>query len=196
MIPNNSISSVLEMGGWIINKDDAAYTLTSGYELGADVYSSSTNASLTSYLWQYGYSNNNITLKRDDLTIVNIIDTIPLLTELSLTFDQNMNPYYTYVQSGNTYLKYYDSTTQSNTTVNYGFGFGSPKVILDYKINNSAASDVLFIYMKSNTDLCVRVQRERFNTEHVLKVTDANRILRVGMNTQNRLQFKMEQILS
>lgn len=195
MIPANKLSSSLVYAEWNINEPDGSFTPTSGYELGGqDININTTD--INSFLWKYYYENGSIKLYRvDDPSRILEIDSIPNITQLSLTFDQSLVPTYTYVQNGSTYLKWYDTTDQTYKVTNFGTTFRSPKVCLDIKDKLSTVSDVLFFYMKNNTQLCVRYQRDRYSIEYVLQTMAPHQILRVGMNKLNRVQFLIEEVI-
>ena len=195
MIPANRLSSSLVYADWVIDQPDGSFTATAGYELGGqDININTTD--INSFLWRYYYEENSIKIFRvDDPDRVLEIDTIPGITQLSLTFDQSLVPTYTYIQNGSTYLKWYDTTDQTHKVTNFGPSFRSPKVCLDIKDKLSTVSDVLFFYMKNNNQLCVRYQRDRYSTEYVLANMPPHQILRVGVNKLNRVQFLVEELI-
>lgn len=194
MIPNNKLSSEVLFAEWGINLPDEAFTILSGYELGGEDININTD-DLNSRLWRYFYENDTIKLHRTDLAETIDLEVLPGVSQLSLTFNQSLVPTYTYVLNGTTYLKWFDTSDQTYKITNFGSTFKSPKVTLDIKEKLSSASDVLFFYMKGNTELCVRYQRDRFSIEYVLKEMPPHKILRVGMNKLNRIQFLMEELL-
>lgn len=194
MIPANKLSSELVYSDWIIDYPDDAFTSTSGFELGGEDININT-LDLNSHMWRYFYENNTVKLQRIDADHQIDLEVIPGITQLSLTFNQSLVPTYTYVQNGTTYLKWFDTADQTYKTTNFGSTFRSPRVVLDIKDKLSTVSDVLFFYMKNNTELCVRYQRDRFSTEYVLNTMTPHTILRVGMNKLNRIQFLMEELL-
>ena len=194
MIPANKLSSELVYSDWEIELPDEAFTITSGFEQGGTDININTE-DLNSHLWRYFYENGTVKIQRTDSDTIISLDQIDNITQLSLTFNQSLVPTFAYVQSGVTYLKWFDTSDQTYKTTNFGNTFKSPKVILDIKDKKSTVSDVLFLYMKSNTELCVRYQRDRFSIEYVLKQMEPHTILRVGRNKLNRIQFLMEQLI-
>lgn len=116
----------------------------------------------------------------------------PGLTELSLAFDQNMRPAIAYVQSGEAKLYWYDSFIESVTTTVLPAGTITPRVCLDDKRTRmTGSSDVILAYVR-NDNLYFRAQRDRFEVEYLLKAAVGGTLIRVGMNTVNRLQFKLQ----
>lgn len=194
MIPANKLSSEVMFSDWIIDMPDEAFTNNSGFEQGGEAININTN-DLNSRLWRYFYEDGKVKINRVDTEEVITLEDIPGLTQLSLTFNQSLVPVFSYVQNGTTYLKWFDTSDQTYKTTNFGTTFRSPKVVLDLKDKLSTVSDVLFFYMKNNTQLCVRYQRDRFSIEYVLKEMPAHVILRVGMNKLNRIQFLMEELI-
>lgn len=194
MIPANKLSSELVYADWVIELPDEAFTATSGFELGGVDININTD-DLNSHLWRYFYEDNTVKIQRTDTDNKISLETIPGITQLSLTFNQSLVPTYTYVINGTTYLRWFDTSDQTYKTTDFGQTFRSPKVVLDLKDKLSTVSDVLFFYMKNNTELCVRYQRDRFSTEYVLNTMPPHIILRVGMNKLNRIQFFMEELL-
>ncbi len=121
----------------------------------------------------------------------------PNVTELSLAFDQNMRPVIAYVQAGQAKLRWYDTVPGTNVITTLASDVQWPKVTLDDKRDTQTtvgANDVILAYVRNN-NLYYRQQRDRFETEYLLKTDVNGRLLRVGMNELNRLQFMFEEIL-
>lgn len=114
------------------------------------------------------------------------------ITEVALGFDQNMNPFVAYVQSGQAKFWWYDSVSSGMIFTDLPAGSRTPRATIDDKRPfNIANSDNILAYMRGS-DLIVRYQRERYQIEHVLDTFGPNaELLSVAMNTQNRLQFRV-----
>ncbi|MDY4297507.1 MULTISPECIES: hypothetical protein [unclassified Xanthomonas] len=114
----------------------------------------------------------------------------PNISEVALAFDQNMVAYIAFVQSGVAWLYWFD--TAVNAMVFSSFpGMVTPRLANDEKrLVESNNSDVILAYVSGN-NLCFRAQRERFQTEHVLKTAVGGTLVAVGMNRGNRLQFQL-----
>lgn len=111
------------------------------------------------------------------------------ITEVSLTFDQNMQPVVAYVEDRQAKMLWYDATIPSNVTLNLT-GAITPRVSLDDKRDNqSLASDVILAYLRDGS-LYQRKQRERYDTERLL-AANINKpgLIKIGMNTKLRFQF-------
>jgi hypothetical protein len=127
------------------------------------------------------------------LTPVTTVLTGTDITEVSIAFDQNMDPTVAYVESGVTKLRWYDIQTNSVTITTWP-GARSPMVCMDDKRELAADSnDVLFAYIIGGQAV-YRQQRDRYSTEYTLGpvANSASRILQLGMGVNNRLQFKVQ----
>lgn len=112
------------------------------------------------------------------------------LTQLALAFNLAMNPYFAYTQRGVTWLHWRNANNEDVKMVIPSAT--QPRLSLDDKRpENAANADVLLFYLKGS-QICMRVQREGFLTEHIM----ANDVLgtrlgRVGMTTGMRLQVEL-----
>ena len=142
-------------------------------------------------IWEAVLSDDNVVLSSPN-TPKFIAYTGSNITEISFTFDRNMNFTLAFIQNGEAKLYWYDSQLGAMTTTNYGATVSSPRVSLDDKRDlQSAVSDVIFAYVKDN-NLCYRQQRDRFQTEYILKSGGVNKLKKFGINTKYRLQFLIE----
>ena len=164
------------------------YPLTESWDNGG-VALSDPSQDLTKYVWQAWTDGTTITVKRDDLDTYHVILMDTNITEIDLTFDQNMRPCIAYVANGISKLYWYD-TQQAKQVINEYPAIRNPRVSLDDKRRfNVSQSDIIFAYQKGDT-LCYRVQRERFTVERVLATNTKKRLLwRIGMGRNNRFLF-------
>ena len=169
------------------NKD---YALTESWELGG-VGLSDTSQGLFSHTWRAWTDSKAIYIQRSDLSndTAKTLLAAPNITEIDLTFDQNMRPVLTYVSNDIAKLYWYDTVSQSQVITDFP-NVQNPRVSLDDKRSfNTANSDVIFAYI-NNDQLCCRYQRERYGTEHVLHQLPPNAKLgKIGMGTTNRFLF-------
>lgn len=132
-----------------------------------------------------------------ELTAPNQIEPIavlgqPDIVELTLAFDQNMNVTIAYVQYGQAKLYWFDTFIGAYTITAIPDGAISPRVTLDDRRElQTSNSDVILAYVKDD-NLYFRKQRERYLTERLLKANVAGRLVQMGMNTKNRLQWKIK----
>lgn len=113
----------------------------------------------------------------------------PDITELSLTFDQNMAPFIAFVQTGQAKFFWYDPVVQD-----YAFeetllaGCSSPRCSLDDKrANFVGGSDIVLAYVRAGA-LYMRLQRERYLVEHFLQA-GVDKLYQVGMARNGRFQW-------
>lgn len=169
------------------NKD---YALTESWEQGG-VGLSDTSQGLMSHTWRAWTDSKAIYIQRSDLPkdTAKTLLASPNITELDLTFDQNMRPVLTYVSNDIAKLYWYDTVSQSQVITDFP-NVQNPRVSLDDKrAFNTANSDVIFAYI-NNDQLCCRYQRERYGVEHVLHQLPPNAKLgKIGMGTTNRFLF-------
>ena len=165
-----------------------SYPLTESWDNGG-VALSDPSEDLTRYVWQAWTDGTTITVKRDDLDTYHVVLMDTNITEVDLTFDQNMRPCIAYVANGISKLYWYD-TQQAKQVIDEYPLITNPRVSLDDKRRfNVANSDIIFAYQKGD-QLCYRVQRERFTIEHVLATNPKKRLLwRIGMGRNNRFLF-------
>lgn len=113
------------------------------------------------------------------------------ITEISFTFDQNMNPFVAYVAGGTAKYYWYDSSIPGYTTTNLPSGSTNPRATFDDKRASQILldkSDIVLGYLRAG-NLYVRVQRERYLTEHLFQSGVTGKLVKIGMNNKNRLQF-------
>jgi hypothetical protein len=129
---------------------------------------------------------------RPDAGTVTTLFTDAALTELSGSFDSNMNTAVAYMSGGACKLHWYDSTVPGYVTTTFD-GCSSPRLTLDDKRPlHDADRDILFFYLRAGA-LYYRQQRDRYGTERWLYDVPAglHRIGRVGMANSNRVQIEI-----
>ena len=176
--------------GILLPPRSRAYALTESWEQGG-VGLSDTSQGLVSHTWRAWTDSKDIYIQRSDLPkdTTKTLLAASNITELDLTFDQNMRPVLTYVSGGIAKLYWYDTVSQSQTITDFP-NVQNPRVSLDDKrAFNTANSDVIFAYI-NNDQLCCRYQRERYGIEHALHQLPPNAKLgKIGMGTTNRFLF-------
>lgn len=124
-----------------------------------------------------------------------LIFSAPGITELSIAFDQNMRPFFAYVQNGLAKFRWYDTDLGANRVTELHVDDRSPRCCLDDKRDMQASqgmNDIILAYVRYNA-LYYRQQRDRYEVEYQLtSVIPGKRFLRVGMNQVLRLQFMFE----
>lgn len=132
-----------------------------------------------------------IFIKRNDLSDDKKVAflTDKKISEIDLTFDQNMNPCLAYVADNVPKLYFYDTKIQDYNTLVFN-GIKQPRISLDDKRDfNIAQSNIIFAYMRDKS-LYMRLQKDRFTIEYPLKTFECRRILwRIGMGNASRFLF-------
>lgn len=114
------------------------------------------------------------------------------LTEVSITFDQNMRPTFAFVEEGVAKLRWYDSVVEDTVITTLGADVITPRVSLDDKHPLGVAdSDIILGYVRAG-NLYFRAQRDRFQTEYLLLEECPDRLHIIGMNAEWRFQFRFE----
>ena len=128
-----------------------------------------------------------------DTTVVTVAD----VTELQLTFDQNMQPFVTYmVNDTDMYFRWYDGTVPGFVTTSISEAW-SPRCDMDDRRVNagqlSGLSDIILAYLKG-TSLYARIQRDRYLVEYLLggPYPHLLGLGQVGMNYIYRFQFQLK----
>lgn len=188
MLPGNELSLTSVIDSYVY-PDNLKTSNKLDFELGGvDIQDPSQGLMVKS--WAAYIDGNDVWISAEDREPVILFSRPGILTEVSLAFDQNMRPTVAFVEDGNAWLYWYD-TLIGNFTFTQLLGILTPRVCLDDKRpNQGGASDVLLAYIKSN-DLYVRIQRDRYQVEYLLR-SDVNATLeKVGMNKKYRVQFLM-----
>lgn len=124
-----------------------------------------------------------------------VIFNAPGITEISLAFDQNMRPFFAFVQNGQAKYRWYDTVLGANRITDLGISDRNPRCSLDDKRPWQTAqgdNDIILAYMREDS-LYYRQQRDRYENEYLLKSGLSAKLLRVGMNKGYRLQFLLEE---
>lgn len=115
------------------------------------------------------------------------------ITEIALSFDQNMNPFVAYMQAGEPKIYWYDPLIPGMTHTVLPAGCYDLRCTLDDKrLFNVTNSDIVLSYIRAG-NLCVRYQRERYVTEHILRagVGGDARLVSMAMNRGSRMQWRI-----
>lgn len=142
--------------------------------------------------WEATCDGADITLRADGVSPT-VVHSDADITEISFTFNQNMQPVLAWVAGGITKLRYYDVGTSNFITTAFGATYQSPRVSLDDKHRlASDTNDVIFAYVRAG-GLYYRQQRENYATERLLMsgLAAGTRLWRMGMSVENRLQFEL-----
>lgn len=142
-------------------------------------------------IWTATVVGDEVQLTSPSQTVPVTVFSLPDIAELTLAFDQNMRVTLCLVQYGVAKLYWFD-TNISNYALTDFPGAISPRITLDDRRPlETGASDIILAYVRTD-NLYFRKQRERYLTERLLKANVQATLTQMGMNTQNRLQFKLK----
>lgn len=143
-------------------------------------------------VWKCEYLDEQVILSAPEVLPFTLL-TVPNITELAFTFDQNMNPFVCYeLANGDAKFYWFDSTIPGFTTTTLPSGSLSPRCALDdNRPLQIPISDIILAYVRSGS-LYFRAQRDRYLVEYELSdLIGGSRLLQIGMNAQLRMQFLM-----
>lgn len=190
MIPNESLSSLLMASTWLAPDNlDTGYLFD--FELGG-IGLNDPSLGMRVQTW-------TLQLRGDDVVISaenwpeEVLFTRSGVTELSLAFDQNMNPFVAFVEDGDAKFWWFDTNLPGTVFSNLPAGSSNPRCCLDDKRETqTTSSDIILAYIL-NDNLYFRAQRDRYEDQYLLRETlEGARLIKVGMHRQNRLQFLMQ----
>lgn len=117
------------------------------------------------------------------------------ITEIAIAFDNNMHPFVAFTEvSGDVYIWWFDPIANAQVFTLMPSGVKTPRACVDDKRPQSQSiSDIVLSYIRAG-NLCVRYQRERYQTEHILKTglgSDAELICaQMGRNWRMQWRFR------
>jgi hypothetical protein len=139
--------------------------------------------------WRTETDGTSIKISSPNTSLTTLYTGVDIIS-ISCTFDQNMNPVYSFIEEGQAKLRWYDSSIEDYRTTNLDGSF--PKVFLDEKRPILiGSSDVILAYTK-NASLYFRLQRDRYEIDYLLAtgIGCYGRLKNLGMGKNNRLQFQ------
>lgn len=189
MIPGNQLTTA-PFESPFIYQDSRSANLLIDYEQGG-VALNDASQGLDVKLWTLEYIEPNVTLSASGVSPTVLFSRFNI-SEVSLAFDQNMRPFVAFVESGQAKFWWYDSTIPAAVFTNLQVDAVSPKCTLDDKRPfQSSLNDILLIY-KRGLKVCMRVQRDRYATEYVLKDGVTQKLDAIGMGLNYRLQIRLQ----
>lgn len=197
MIQDNRLSSIL-ISGHFLEPDDRENYLLLDYEAGP-IALNDPSEGLFYQAWTLRYFPDTSEFVMSAPNTPNtVVHTAPDVTECSLAFDQNGNPFIAYVEDGNAKYWWWDPLPAETVVASLPANTLTPRCCTDDKRRIAAEanfSDVILSYVNGGA-LKFRQERDRYINEYVLQdpflhpVYDLPAVLkRVGMNDKNRLQW-------
>lgn len=188
MLPNLALSFTPIVGNYLVPDNYLILPLVD-YELGGIGLQDPSQGSRYQ-VWKLEYVSGHVFISAPNLKRV-ILFSRPYITDISLAFDQNMNPFVSFTEADQAKYWWFDTTIHAMTFTELPAGSKYPKCCTDDKrTTQNLSSDIILAYIRDRK-LYFRAQRDRFGVEYLLATDLDARLNRVGMTDQNRLQFKM-----
>lgn len=195
MLPNGVLSTVPVPAAFKPPHDRVKERLID-YELGGRAIQD-TSEGLEVKVWtaEADEQTGSIMLSAPGVTPVEFL-VVPGVREISLAFDQNMQPAIAYLTIEGAFLYWFDATIPGFTTLDLPAGSRSPRISLDDKrASQTAVSDIVLAYIRGDK-LYAREQRDRFTVERELATiarADLYELGQIGMNVSPlpRFQFQL-----
>lgn len=187
MFRNNALSTVPVPSSFVETVSRRTVPLID-YEMGG-LNVADASQGLNVKLWKLESNGAQMLLSADGVPAIELFNR-PNVSQVALAFDQNMRPHVAFVQTGVTWLWWYDS--QAGAMVFSSFpGALTPRLTTDEKRpTHLEDSDVILAYVRNN-NLYFRMQRDRFLTEYLLKSAVNADLIAIGMNRGYRMQFRL-----
>ena len=191
MIPENRLSTSAIAAGFI--EQTARPSLLVDYEMGGIALNDASQG-LQVQLWtvRYDKATGDVLLSAPSAPET-VAFNRPAVTELSLAFDQNMNPFIAFVQGGAAKFWWYDPLVPGQVFEESLIAAAiTPRCTLDDKRGTQTAnSDIILAYVRGGA-LYFRQQRDRYQVERLLQGGVNGGLKWIGMNANFRLQFELE----
>ena len=199
-LPEHSLSTVPVIDEYL-SPDDRDRTVFIDYERGGIALYDTTEGILYQN-WKMTYTDGSVYATPDNTGIPVALFAMAGITECSMTFDKNMNPFVAYMIGSASWIWWYDSEVATQVHTQLPVGAVNPRCSLDDKRRReSASSDVILAYMMGSS-LYTREQRDRFGvTGNTMTTPDPDEYLmlenipeeqilyKVGMGEGNRFLF-------
>lgn len=141
-------------------------------------------------VWKLEYVSGHVLLSAPNTARILLFDR-PKITDLTLAFDQNMHPFVAFTNDDQSTFWWYDTVSNSQIFTDLPSGCMYPKACTDDKRSTqTASSDIILAYIRAGT-LYFRAQRDRYLIEYPLASGLTARLNKIGMTSQNRVQFKL-----
>lgn len=195
MLPEHMLSSQLVLG-YYLYPDSIDPDPFKSYELGGIALQDPTQGLEVQTWWARLYKDgvtetSNVYIGADLVPEVSFFEGTDF-TEISLAFDQNMNPFIAYMENGQAKFYWYDTAIEGYTITTLPANSRSPKCCMDDKRPlETAKNDILIAYMRDDK-LYYREERDRYLVEYLLSsghgLLD---LIQIGMNNKLRVQFAL-----
>lgn len=190
MFPDNTLTPVAMPSPFLRAGSEALLSRTFDYEDGP-IAEQDPSRGLAFQQWRAYVRDFNVILEADNRPpSVLLPSPFNQITDISIAFSQNADLHYVWVDNGVARFRWFDTVANAFATMTLPAGTRTPKCTLDDKrATQSGRNDIILSYIKSDNRLYFRMQRERFQTEHMLSVGPFISIERMYMNNGHRLQW-------
>jgi hypothetical protein len=187
-LPGNVLSTTQRPAPFL-SPDDRVRTDLTDFELGGVALNDASQGSEVQ-AWALTYADPDIIVTPETIGDPSTVIQVAGCTEISLAFDQNMQPLIAYVVGGQAKFYWFDSLLEDFTTSDLEANALSPRCGLDDKrFLQTGTSDVILAYIL-DTKLVYRQQRDRYGiVRELYGGLDNETLYTVGMNTGNQFQF-------
>lgn len=189
MMPQNALSATAVQAP-LVEPANSITTPLIDVEMGgaglADV-----SAGLRDRLWTARYEAGEVIVSADGVPDT-VLFNRPGIVELSLAFDQSMNPFVAFTDAGGSAYWWFD-TQLGQQVISAYLPAGSVNLrctMDDKRVSQLSNNDIILAYMRGGS-LYYRQQRDRFGVEYLLEPAAGGQLVNVGMNVGNRLQFRL-----
>lgn len=190
MMPNDSLSQTAQKYGWR-GLDQSDPTEFIDQEEGG-VNLRDISLGLEYQLWTFSYVDKVAYVNALNQSAPIALFTIAnVLQEIRGCFDQNMAPFIAYKAADQYHYWWFDTVSNAYIFSDLPNGVDSVACTLDDKRQFNATNSDILLFYTNNNNLYMRKQRDRYQNELLLKSGIGGRLVKVGMNGIERLQFKM-----
>lgn len=190
MIPDNQQSSVPVPGAFAFKQNLKTVPLID-YEIGGQLLNDSASAG-DDTLWQLEYIAPDFVVSHEATGEQRrVIFSQAGVTEVSLAFDQSMRTMIAFTTAAGSFYRWYDPVAEGMVISQLPAGCNYPRVSKDDSREEfTSTSDVILSYVRG-TNLCIRVQRERYEVEHIIDTNSPARLVNAGMSVRSRFQWRL-----
>ena len=145
------------------------------------------------WLYEYNPVTGILTVKREDgksNTVVIFENKLGLQT-ISVVFDRQMQIVVTYIKGSKCYIYYWDALEDKYIETELEGKYVKATLSTHYTLH-TAFSEVVVGYVKNDKVLCIRLQRDRYKVEYIIK-TFKNKIklASISYTDKNRFQYEV-----
>lgn len=182
MIPESTISSTPVPDVFVVG---ARITPLNSKSLGG-VDLSDVSQGTSSYLWNGSVKEKVITIN-NSMHSYEVFETDSDPVFFDFAFTQNNSPVLSWMDESGSYIRFYDSTTESDVTMKIPDAVNPCVKLDDPREDQSTISDVILSYQKvGDSSLYIRYQRDRYSIEHKLSEPMKGFLKQAGMMNNNR----------